>query len=118
MKTPWMTCVISAGLLVGCAVAARAGQASKSVWDGVYTEAQAKKGAQVYVDHCLRCHGDTLQGDGTASALTGPGFTADFEGATLAELVDRTKTTMPDDKPGSMSRQQVADVLAYLLSFN
>jgi mono/diheme cytochrome c family protein len=90
----------------------------RSVWDGVYTDAQAKRGGQVYAAHCVSCHGDTLQGDGPATALAGSGFTADFNGATLGEMVDRTRRTMPDDNPGTLSRQQVTDVLAYVLSVN
>ncbi len=88
------------------------------MWDGVYTDAQAKRGGQVYAAHCLNCHGEALQGDGTATALTGPGFMADFNGASLGEMLDRTRTTMPDDNPGTMSRQQIADVLTYVLSVN
>ncbi len=100
------------------AVPADAARLGRSVWDGVYTDAQAKRGGQVYGAHCRNWHGDPLQGDGSASALRGPTFTADFNGVTLAELVDRTRRTMPDDNPGTMSRQQIADVVAYVLSVN
>jgi hypothetical protein len=43
---------------------------------------------------------------------------ADFNGASLGEMLDRTRQTMPDDNPGTMSRQQIADVLTYVLSVN
>src|SRR4029453_4060054 len=95
-----------------------AGAGGRSVWDGVYTAAQAKRGGDVYAEHCLECHGETLQGDGTASALAGPGFKDDFNGVKLGEMLDRTRKTMPDDKPGTMSRQQIADFLAYVFSVN
>jgi mono/diheme cytochrome c family protein len=122
MKT-WMFSMAMGGLTVAAAFTPLRAQqgasgAGRSVWDGVYTESQAKRGGQVYASQCVNCHGNTLQGDGPASALTGPGFTADFDGANLGEMLDRTRTTMPEDKPGTMSRQQVADVLAYVLSFN
>ena len=105
---------------VAALVALRAQDApgDRSVWDGVYTDAQAKRGGQVYAVSCQNCHGEALQGDGTATALTGPGFMADFNGATLGEILDRTRTTMPDDNPGTMSRQQIADVLTYMLYVN
>jgi len=120
--TRW-TCtlgVLAAALAAVTTVRATPGIAvrGRSVWDGVYTEAQARRGGQVYAAHCMSCHGDTLQGDGPANALAGPNFTADFNGATLGEMVDRTRRTMPDDNPGTLSRQQVTDVLAYVLSVN
>jgi mono/diheme cytochrome c family protein len=90
----------------------------RTVWDGVYTDAQAKRGAAIYVSHCQRCHADTLLGDGEATALTGPGFLGNWDGVALRELADRTRNTMPNDDPGTLSRQQTADVLAYLLNFN
>ena len=90
----------------------------RTVWDGVYNDAQAKRGAKIYTDACGRCHGEALQGDGTASALIGPGFLSDFDGVTLGEIVDRTRKTMPEDDPGTMSRQQIADVMTYVLSVN
>jgi len=36
----------------------------------------------------------------------------------MGAMVDRTKTSMPMSNPGSLSRQQVADVLAFVLSEN
>lgn len=118
----WLFIMISGAIALASLAAARAQQpdpgSGRSVWDGVYSAAQAKRGGDVYAEHCLECHGETLQGDGTASALAGPGFRDDFNGVKLSEMLDRTRKTMPDDKPGTMSRQQIADVLAYVLSVN
>jgi hypothetical protein len=36
----------------------------------------------------------------------------------VGDLFDRIRTTMPQDKPGSLTRQQDADVVAYLLNAN
>jgi mono/diheme cytochrome c family protein len=95
-----------------------AGQA-KSVWDGVYTEAQAKRGEEIYVEKCVRCHGPTFQGgtDG-ATALTGPTFNGNWNNVPLDQMLDRVRLTMPMDKPATLSRQQTADALAFLLSIN
>jgi hypothetical protein len=38
------------------------GQGTRTVWDGVYNEAQAKRGEAIYVDACSNCHGRTLEG--------------------------------------------------------
>ena len=120
MKSRMLAMAIVSMTTVAALVALRAQKApgTRSVWDGVYNAAQAKRGGQVYAVSCQTCHGDALQGDGTATALTGPGFMADFNGVTLGEMLDRTRTTMPDDNPGTMSRQQIADVLTYVLSVN
>lgn len=93
-------------------------QRGRTVWDGVYTEAQAKRGEKVYAARCVKCHAETLVGDGTATALTGTGFAGNWDGVSLGELVERTRNTMPDDEPGTLSRQQVADVVAFVLNFN
>ena len=119
MKTKvTMTILLGAGMLAA-SVGGRAQKAGgRTVWDGVYSDAQVKRGKQVYDKSCVNCHGEQLMGDGTATALTGTGFMADFNGVTLGEMVDRTRQTMPDDDPGSMSRQQITDVIAYVLKFN
>ena len=90
----------------------------RSVWDGVYTKEQADRGKELYAAHCLACHGESLEGHGPARALTGPEFAANWNGLTMGEMLDRTRTSMPMAKPGTLSRQQVADLLAYVLSAN
>jgi mono/diheme cytochrome c family protein len=101
------------------AAGARGAQASRSVWDGVYTDEQAKRGAAVYFERCVHCHGPTLAGgtDG-AGALTGPTFNGNWNGVALDLMLERVRSTMPVDKPASLSRQQTADVLAYVFSVN
>lgn len=91
---------------------------SRSVWDGVYTEDQAKRGETVYTKECASCHGDNLIGGGGASPLTGGAFLSNWNGLTLSDLFDRIRKTMPQGSPGKLTKQQTADVLAYLLSFN
>ena len=101
------------------AVGVMTGQPARTVWDGVYTEAQAKRGEEIYFERCARCHGPTLMGgtDG-AGPLTGPTFNGNWNGVALGSMVDRMRMTMPLDKPGTLSRQQTADVLTYILSVN
>jgi hypothetical protein len=43
---------------------------------------------------------------------------ANWDGLTIGDLFDRIRTSMPADRPGSLSRQQNADVVAYILRFN
>jgi len=91
---------------------------SRSVWDGVYTEEQAKRGEPVYQKECAACHGAMMTGGESAPPLTGGGFQANWNGLTLGDLFDRIRKTMPQSKPGSLTRQQDADVLAFMLSLN
>jgi S-disulfanyl-L-cysteine oxidoreductase SoxD len=91
---------------------------SRSVWDGVYTEEQAKRGEETYRRECASCHGDTLVGGGGAAALTGGAFLSNWNGLTVGDLFDRIRKTMPQGSPGKLTKQQNADILAYLLSFN
>jgi mono/diheme cytochrome c family protein len=93
-------------------------QPTRSVWDGVYTEEQAKRGAVVNEHHCARCHGAELLGGEIAPALTGGTFAANWNGLTLGELLERIRITMPLDQPGTVSRQDNADVLAFMLMVN
>ena len=82
----------------------------------LYTEAQADVGKQVYAQHCAVCHGDQLQGK-SAPAIAGTAFLkkADLLGWSVADLRTIVVTQMPRDNPGSLSPDQYAAVLAYLL---
>jgi cytochrome c len=110
--TLFFTCATVAVILA--AVAAQ-GTGPRSVWDGVYTDAQAKRGEKVSTEQCARCHGQTLTGAEAAPALVGDVFNANWEGVALGDLFERIRISMPQDTPGSLSRQQNVDVIAYLL---
>jgi S-disulfanyl-L-cysteine oxidoreductase SoxD len=98
--------------------AQEASATSRSVWDGVYTEEQAKRGEEMYRKECASCHGDTLVGGGGAAPLTGGTFLSNWNGLTVGDLFDRIRKTMPQGSPDKLTKQQDADILAYLLSFN
>jgi hypothetical protein len=51
-----------------------------------------------------------------APALTGGDFNSDWNDLPISQLFDRMRTTMPQNSPGSLSRQQNADILAFMLS--
>ena len=95
-----------------------AAQPPESVWDGVYSDGQAGRGAALYQTACSSCHGDKLQGKGQTPALTGSDFVMNWSGMTVGDLFDKMQTSMPADKPGSLSREQNANLVAYLLSAN
>jgi cytochrome c len=106
------------GVIV-CALRAQEPPASpRSVWDGVYTEEQAKRGETLYEKQCSACHGDKLAGRESAPPLTGGAFLSNWNGLPLSDLFERIRRTMPQNAPGKLTKQQNADILAYMLSFN
>ena len=77
--------------------------------DGVYTEAQALRGAEVNEQVCRECHDD--------EEFIGA-FIRSWAGASVAALYDDIYSLMPEDQPGSLPPQQYADVIAYILQLN
>jgi len=89
---------------------------SQSVWDGVYTDEQAKRGGPLYSQRCAQCHAPDLTGGETAPALASAEFKGNWSGLSVDDLFERIKISMPQDNPGSLSRQQTADIVAFVLS--
>jgi cytochrome c len=92
--------------------------APRSVWDGVYTTAQASRGKELYFNNCLACHGDDLQGVEASPSLSGQSFIDHWSKPPLSELFNFIKTQMPSGQPGSLGASGSADVLAFILSYN
>ena len=91
--------ILTIVLLCGGALSSQIMAQTGSVWNGVYTEAQAAHGAGAYAVSCAGCHGAALTGTGEAPPLQGAQFVADFSELGLDRLFDRIRTTMPQDKP-------------------
>jgi len=94
-------------------VAAQAPPSARSARDGIYSEAQARRGQALYMDKCASCHGPALAG-ANAPPLAGEAFLAAW-GGSVADVVDKVLHTMPQDDPGKLTRQQSTDVVAYML---
>jgi mono/diheme cytochrome c family protein len=115
------TATIIALVLIGASQAAlHAQQTDKplSVWEGVYTKEQAKRGEALYVQNCSSCHGPDLSGNDEAAALAGPVFLSSWDGLSVGDLANRVRVSMPPNNLGKLSRQQIVDILSYVLSFN
>jgi mono/diheme cytochrome c family protein len=97
---------------------ARAAQATRTTNDAIFSADQAKRGEVLYGYVCATCHGAALTGIEAAPPLAGASFTASWTGASVSDLFERIRISMPQDKPGSLGRQQAADLVAYILSFN
>jgi mono/diheme cytochrome c family protein len=88
-------------------------QQPRTVRDGVYTDAQAARGAAIYKEKCASCHGPALGGS-LAPPLAGDAFAAQW-GGPLSAIVDKIQLTMPANAMGTLTRAQAADVLAFML---
>jgi mono/diheme cytochrome c family protein len=87
-----------------------------TVWQGVYTEAQAARGQSEYATHCASCHREDL--GGYNSILKGPRFMHNYRESSLNVLFDKTKTTMPRGAAGTLSDKAYVDIVAYMLKAN
>ena len=93
-----------------------------SVWDGVFTEAQATRGQAVYSGACGICHGRRLNGAPddpdmrSSPPLARARFLRVWEGLSLGTLLAYTRATMPEENPNSLTQQEYVDVMAYQLS--
>ena len=84
-------------------------------WNGLYTEAQATRGAPLYAQNCVMCHMKDLLGGERAPAAGGPAFVARWTVKAPGDLLDYIHSSMPLQSPGGLSRQQSADIMAYML---
>jgi len=111
--------MVRVSILIALAALAADGQdVLRTVWDGVFTNAQADRGKAAYDGNCGSCHGASLTGGETAPPLAGGEFLANWNGLTAGDLLERIRATMPFDRPGSMSREVNADIVAYMFRFN
>ena len=85
----------------------------------LYTETQAEAGERIAKHTCAVCHGPDLQGR-SGPAIAGTAFLKKAKALewTVANLRTIVTSTMPRNNPGSLSKKQYADVLAYLLADN
>ena len=82
----------------------------RSTQSGVFTEAQAKRGAQTYAGICQSCH--------TPSEHTGAQFNQSWNARPLSDLFVYLCQNMPKDNPGSLDPADAVDVMAFLLKLN
>jgi mono/diheme cytochrome c family protein len=83
---------------------------TKSVKAGVYTAAQSDRGQAVFRSKCASCH--------APNRFTDDFFYTSFAGKPLWEMFDVISDSMPEDNPGSLKKEEYADVIAYLLKLN
>lgn len=77
---------------------------------GVYTAAQAARGEQTYMNICVACH--------PPGTYTAPAFRDKWNGSPLSELFGFISNSMPKQEPASLTPDEYAEVVAYLLKIN
>ena len=87
----------------------------RTVWDGVYTEAQAVRGATAYGQSCAGCH--TLAAEGKAP-LVGDPFWKSFAQKSVGDMLEFVSTYMPNGSPGSLTKTTYEDIVAAILKSN
>lgn len=100
--------------LVGVMAAATASAASVPA---LYTSAQATAGAVVFAQNCAMCHGAALQGM-AGPALMGQSFASASNNYTIGAIFGEIAEQMPAGAPGSLTHDQYADAMAFILSKN
>jgi S-disulfanyl-L-cysteine oxidoreductase SoxD len=113
---------IALAIIIGTALAAASystvrAQAPKSVVDGVYSAEQAKRGETMYTEACAACHDPNLIG-GIGPALAGKDFIGAWKNQTVGDVFTKIKIEMPLTAPGTLTAEQAADLVSYILSFN
>jgi cytochrome c5 len=92
---------------------ANATAAPKTVQQGVFSAAQAKRGEALYGANCARCHEGA---DVDGPSLVGDPFIDRWREDTLDNLYTFIHTRMPGDAPGTLEGAAYLEILAYLLS--
>jgi mono/diheme cytochrome c family protein len=115
--------LVPAALLIAAGVAAHAISAaaqasSPTIWSGVFSAAQATRGEAIAGRRCASCHNADLAGGQDGPALVGADVLRAWSGTTVGDLFDKIRTTMPADAPQSLSAQDTADIVAFILSQN
>jgi quinoprotein glucose dehydrogenase len=92
------------------AILASAQGETRTVQAGVFTQEQADRGAGIFENRCKACHQPDEFGGGL--------YLESWSGQTMGDLIEKIRTTMPEDSPGSLARSEYVDVGAFFLSLN
>ena len=112
------TLVIAALLYAATSISVVAQAPARTVWEGVFTAAQADRGRASYATSCARCHGGNLEG-GMGASLVGQAFWNKWREQTVADLLGYVSKNMPMGVQATVLSPPVyADIVAYLLRSN
>ncbi len=104
-----MICMVLGGVFA-IAVSVSAQDEATSVQSGVYSQVQAERGEQLFGEACMVCHQPEEFADG--------GYMDGWSGMNVNDLVEFIRSTMPEDNPGRLKRQEYIDIVAFLFQQN
>lgn len=87
----------------------------RTVWDGVYTDAQAARATPIFSQSCSNCHTLTSEGN---SPLAGDKFWEGYTQRTVGDLLTYVRTSMPNGNGGSLPTSSYNDLVALILKSN
>lgn len=113
----WWSLLVTALFLasVGSVLTTAQTGPGRTVWDGVYSEAQAARATSTFSQTCSRCH--TLEAEGTRP-LTGDKFWQGYTAKTVGDLLAYVSTNMPNGSGGSLPASTYNDLVALILKSN
>lgn len=120
----WLKSVVLGAALciaVATTIVSKPAVAQVSIWTGVYTQAQGKRGEELYSGACAQCHGLRLNGAAQpdqppSPAIARAAFLRKWDGKSVAELFTYVKEMMPTDRPGTLTDQQSIDAIAHMFA--
>jgi len=107
--------VLFVALATASLVTAQTANPRRTVWDGVYTEAQAARGTTAYGQSCAGCHALATEGK---APLVGDPFWKSFAQKNVGDLLEFVSTYMPNGNPGSLTEPTYRDIVALILKSN
>jgi mono/diheme cytochrome c family protein len=113
-KRLWITMPVLL-LASGIFVSSQAPAKGRTVWDGVYTEAQAARATGIFGSTCAGCHTLTPEGN---RPLGGPKFWQSNTQRSLADLLAYVSKNMPNGNGGSLAAESYNDLVALILKSN
>lgn len=103
----FLHCLVPASLALSAGVQA---QTADSLPKATVSDEQMLRGQTVFTKVCLECH--------TKTDVTGPDFKLKWHTRPVFDLFESIRTTMPDNAPGTLTRDEYIDVVTYLLRLN
>lgn len=102
--------LLATATALAVAMASSAQDEETSVQAGVYTQEQAERGETLFNETCMVCH--------QPEEFSTGGYMDGWSGMSLNDLVEFIRSTMPEDNPGRLKRQEYIDIVAFLLQQN
>src|SRR6185436_20377417 len=115
---PFCVALVAAATLVSSVLRAQDSDTLISVWDGVYTTAQAARGKATFDVSCSRCHNSDLSGSERGPTLTGDKFQSNWMDGSLEALFSFIRDQMPQGSANIVSDESKIDILGYILQRN